>query len=148
MLSATLTNTTQHNQNLETYCLIWLDTSVNNSQENIQAQNVLRTTINQLLTFDDDQRFFQHIDTLSDDDRIVLIVSGRLGQTIVPQVCPLRQIVSIYIYCRDKEANKQWSQNFFKVNTIENFIFNNICMFEIGQRCSCSIRGTHPANKI
>jgi hypothetical protein len=151
----TMMNTTQQQSNLETYCLIWFDNSVNNSQ-NIQAQNILRTSINHLLTFDDDERFFQHIDALSDDDRVILIVSGRLGQTIVPQVSPLRQIVSIYIYCMDKKANEQWAQNFIKVNILDldcfysilNFVFNKIPLFEIGKKRSRSTGGTHSKNSV
>ncbi len=118
----------QQNKNLETYCLIWLDSYVNNSQENIQAQNLLRTSINHLLTFEDDDECLRFIDALDDDDRVIFIVSGRFGATIVPQVVLLRQIVSIYVYCRNKEANEQWAQQFPKVNRCEIACFNKICM--------------------
>ena len=87
---------------------------MNNSQENIQAQQQLRTSINHLLTFEDDQQCLQYIQSLPKDDRIVLIVSGRLGQIIVPQIVHLRQIISIYVYCMDKKANEQWAQHFLK----------------------------------
>ncbi|CAF3132461.1 unnamed protein product [Rotaria sp. Silwood2] len=118
MLSTTLANSIETNQNLETYCLIWLDSSVNKSKENIYAQQILRTSINHLLTFEDDELCLQYIDGLSNDDRVVLIVSGRLGQTIVPQVAFLRNIVSIYVYCMDKQANEQWTQHFSKVKGV------------------------------
>jgi hypothetical protein len=32
-----------NNQNLEKFLLIWLDNSINTSEENLQAQNQLRT---------------------------------------------------------------------------------------------------------
>jgi hypothetical protein len=108
---------TQKNENLETYCLIWLDASVNSSHENIQAQQQLRSSINYLLTFEDDQQYLQYIDSVPKDDRIVLIVSGRLGRIIVPLIVQLRQIISIYVYCVDKKANEQWAQHFSKVST-------------------------------
>ncbi|CAF3743183.1 unnamed protein product [Rotaria sordida] len=92
--------------------------SVNKSKENIYAQQILRTSINHLLTFEDDELCLQYIDDLSNDDRVVLIVSGRLGQTIVPQVAFLRKIVSIYVYCMDKKANEQWTQHFSKVKGV------------------------------
>jgi len=110
---------TQKKENLETYCLIWLDASVNGSQENIQAQQQLRSSINYLLTFQDDQQCLQYIDSVPKDDRIVLIVSGRLGRIIVPQIVQLRQIISIYVYCMDKKANEQWAQHFSKVSTFQ-----------------------------
>jgi tetratricopeptide (TPR) repeat protein len=108
----------QKGKNLETYSLIWLDSSVNNSSENIQAQHILRTSINHLLTFEDDQLCLQHIDTLSDDDRVIFIVSGRFGSTIVPQITLLRQIVSIYVYCMNQKANEQWTQYYPKVKGV------------------------------
>jgi hypothetical protein len=110
-----LTNTTQEDQNLETYCLIWLDASVNKSQENIQAQKELRTSINHLMTFEDDRQCLIYIQSVPKDDRIILIVSGRLGQIIVPKIVKYRQISSIYVYCMDKKANEQWAKQFKKV---------------------------------
>ena len=101
-------------RNLETYCLIWVDTAVNNSK-NLDAQQQLRTSINRLLTFQEDQQCLQHIYSLPKDDRIVLIVSGRLGRIIVPQIVQFRQIISIYVYCMDKKANQQWAEHFSKV---------------------------------
>ncbi len=107
------------NKNLETYGLIWLDASVNNSQENIQAQQQLRASINHLLTFEDAQLCLQYINSLPKDDRSVLIVSGRSGRIIVPQIVHLRQIIAIYVYCMDKKANEQWALHFSKVSTFQ-----------------------------
>ena len=59
----------QNDENRETYCLIWLDPSINSSKENIQAQKQLRTLINHLLTFEDDQECLKYIHSLSKDDR-------------------------------------------------------------------------------
>jgi hypothetical protein len=114
-MATPISNTTQEIENLETYCLIWLDTSVNESQENIQAQKELRTLINHLITFENDQQCLQHIESVSKDDRIILIVSGRLGQIIVPKIVKYRQIVSIYVYCMNKEVNEKWAKQFKKV---------------------------------
>ncbi|CAF3101930.1 unnamed protein product [Rotaria socialis] len=113
-----LVDSTEKDENLETYCLIWLDKSVNKSEENFHAQQILRGSIHRLLTFDDEERCLDYIDHLSDDDRIVMIVSGQLGQAIVPQIAYLRKIVSIYVYCMDKQANEKWAQHFSKVKGV------------------------------
>lgn len=105
-------------ENLETYSLIWLDNAVNQSFENVQAQQTLRMLIHHLLTFDDVELCLDYIDHRSSNDRVLLIVNGRLGQIIVPQVALLRQIVSIYVYCIDKQMNEKWTRNFTKVNLI------------------------------
>jgi hypothetical protein len=118
------------NENLETYCLIWLDASVNSSKETIQAQQQLQTSINHLLTFKDDQKCLQHIRSSPKDDRIVLVVSGRSGRIIVPKIAQLRQIISIYVYCMDKKANEQWTQQYSKVSNITLVIFILFLCFE------------------
>jgi hypothetical protein len=109
------TSSIQQKQNLETYFLIWLDAAVNSSKENVEAQQQLRTSINHLTTFDDDNECEEYIRSVSREDRIVLIVSGQLGQKIVPRIHQFRQISSIYVYCMDKKKNKQWAQDFSKV---------------------------------
>ncbi|CAF2639113.1 unnamed protein product [Rotaria sp. Silwood2] len=106
------------NENLEQYCLIWLDATVNSSEDNIKAQKQLRKSINNLLTFEDDKQCLQHIHSISKNDRIILIVSGRLSRVIVPKIAQLEQIISIYVYCQDKKANEQWAKQFSKVKDV------------------------------
>jgi len=113
-MGAALFSSQIDNNNLETYSLIWLDSSVNSSQGKLDAQQKLRKLNNHLLTFENDQQCLQHLQLLSEDDRVILIVSGKLGRILVPQIVSLRQIISIYVYCIDKNANEQWSQQFFK----------------------------------
>jgi plasmid stabilization system protein ParE len=105
---------TQDN-NLETFGLLWLDAQVNTSKENQQAQKELRQIINHLKIFDDLDQCQQYILSLSSQDRLILIVSGRLGQQIVPQIHHLRQLSSIYVYCFDKTTNEKWTKHFIKV---------------------------------
>jgi DNA-binding MurR/RpiR family transcriptional regulator len=114
-----LSKTPAIDENLETYCLIWLDASVNSSQENRQAQQKLRASINHLLTFEDDHRCLEYIHSLSKDDRIVLIISGRLGRILVPKVAHLRQIISVYVYCMDRKGHEQWAQHVSKVSSTQ-----------------------------
>jgi hypothetical protein len=115
MAESSLPNTKKQDENVETYCLIWLDASVNNSQENVQAQKQLRASINHLITFEDDQRCLCYIESVPKDDRIVLIVSGKLGQIIVPKIIQFRQITSIYVYCINRKENEKWAQHYTKV---------------------------------
>ncbi|CAF1332663.1 unnamed protein product [Rotaria sordida] len=104
--------------NLETYSLIWLDASVIDSKENIDAQQQLRSLINHLKVFEQVDECEQYIRSVSSQDRIVLVVSGRLGQQIVPRINQLRQVSSIYVYCTDKKKNEQWAKEFAKVNGV------------------------------
>ena len=105
----------QQKQNLETYSLIWLDTAVNTSQENILAQQQLRTSINYLLIFEDEDECEEYIRSTPKQDRIIFIVSGQLGQKIVPRTHQLQQVFSIYVYCSDKTRYLLWAEEFSKV---------------------------------
>ncbi len=104
-----------NDDNLETFSLLWLDASVNSSEENRCAQKHLRSTINYLKTFEDAKQCQEYIEKISSYDRLILIVSGQLGQEIVPHIHHFRQVSSIYVYCRDKQRNEQWAKNFPKV---------------------------------
>jgi hypothetical protein len=101
--------------NLETFSLLWLDAQVNTTEDNRQTQQKLRQIINHLKTFDDQNQCHQYIKSLSPQDRLVLIISGRCGRELVPQIHQLRQLSSIYVYCMDKKANEEWSKDFTKV---------------------------------
>ncbi|CAF4528631.1 unnamed protein product [Rotaria sp. Silwood2] len=105
-------------ENLETFSLIWLDASVNDTQENIDAQHQLRTSINFLKIFEDADKCEQYIRSVPKDDRIVFIVSGRFGEIIVPRIHSLRQVSAIYVYCKDKKRNELWSNQFKKVKGV------------------------------
>ncbi|CAF0920693.1 unnamed protein product [Adineta steineri] len=108
----------EYGNNLETICLVWLDAVVNTSQDNINAQQQFRQIINHLETFQNVQDCKQYLQQTSNDDRIFLIVSGRLGHEIVPQVHSYRQISSIYVYCMDKKRNEEWAKHFTKVKGV------------------------------
>ncbi|CAF2854964.1 unnamed protein product [Rotaria sp. Silwood2] len=102
--------------NLGTYSIFWLDALVHN-EENKGAQKQLRSIINQLRTFVDPEEFMDRVRYIRQGDLTILIVSGKLGRTIVPEMQKLQQISSIYVYCFDKEANEQSSRPYSKVRT-------------------------------
>lgn len=131
-MAASITTTTT-NENFETYSLIWLDASVNNSKENLKAQQKLRACINHLLTFETEQQSLEYIQSISQDDRIILIVSGSLGRNIVPQIVSLRQIIAIYIYCMDVIVNKKWSHSYVKIKGVHNRLDDLIKQIKLDQ---------------
>lgn len=112
-MATPLSQSTQ--KSLETYFLLWLDVAVNSSEENIHAQQQLRSSINQLTTYDNDAICEQYIHSVPKDDRIVLIVSGQRGQQIVPRIHHLPQLTLIYVYCKNQKYHEQWAKQFYKV---------------------------------
>jgi hypothetical protein len=111
----TTTSPVVYDPDLETVCLIWLDASANVSPENITTQKQLSSIIHHFKIFQNTQDCEEYIRKKTKDDRIFFIVSGRLGQEIVPRIHQLRQIFSIYVYCQDKQRNEEWASKFTKV---------------------------------
>ena len=99
---------------LEVYCLVWLDANFDSKEMQV-AERELRSIMSHVQEFKDIQQCKQYIEKRPQTERIVLVVSGRLGREIVPQIYRFPQIMSIYVYCMDKEGNKQWAHKFSKV---------------------------------
>jgi hypothetical protein len=110
-----LPSSTSTTQNLETFSLLWLDENVNLIEENVIAQQKLRTVINQLKTFENYQTCEQYIQQIEDVNSVILIVSGRYGKELIPKIHDLLQLNTIYIYCMNVKLNELWAKDYQKV---------------------------------
>ncbi|CAF1417932.1 unnamed protein product [Rotaria sp. Silwood1] len=104
-------------QYCEIFCLIWLDARAN-AKDVRDTEQKLRSIINRLKKFQDVKQCQKYIEQISQTERVVMIVSGQLGQEIVPFIYKIRQVISIYVYCMDKEGNKTWIDKFAKVKDV------------------------------
>ena len=118
-----------YKNNLETFGLLWLDAEVYTSEENRAAQKQIRASINHVTTFEETNHCVQYICSVDPHDRLVLIVSGRLGQEIAPRIHQLRQLSSIYVYCFDKERHEKWARDFAKVRVLLLMLLIFDCFF-------------------
>ncbi|CAF5173350.1 unnamed protein product, partial [Rotaria sp. Silwood1] len=84
----------------EIFCLIWLDDNTT-AEDNRDTEQKLRSIINRLKKFQDVKQCQKYIEERSQNERVVMIVSGRLGSEIVPSIHKLRQVISIYVYCME-----------------------------------------------
>jgi len=100
--------------NLETFSLLWLDANVHKTDDNIKSQRKLREAINFLQIFDQVDQCEENIRKI-EYEKVVFIVSGRLGREIVPRLHDLPQLNSVYVYCLDRIGNKQWADKYSKV---------------------------------
>jgi len=117
-------------ENVETFTFVWLDRLVNTSQDNIDTQELLRKVVNPLKTFEDADQCMEYIRSRS-QKQIVLIVSGRVGQEVVPHIHQFPQLMSIYVYCSDVERNEKWAKNFPKVKGIINVLNDLITRIQL-----------------
>jgi response regulator RpfG family c-di-GMP phosphodiesterase len=122
--------------NLESFACLWLDQSVDSTQDNLTTQQELRQVINHLRTFDNSDECEQYIQQVT-QEKVVLIVSGALGRQVVPRLHDLPQFSAFYVFCQDKKANEQWANKYHKV---KHFITTLIEPFDShisGQRRFC-----------
>jgi len=94
--------------------IVWLDASVNSTQENVNVQEMLRTPTNYLKIYTDDNECENYIRSTSKGHRIILIVGGRSGQLIVPRIHQFIQVSAIFVYCMDRR-NEEWTKIYKKV---------------------------------
>ncbi|CAF1612623.1 unnamed protein product [Adineta ricciae] len=119
-------------QRVEASLLIWLDSSVNTLQESIDAQHQLRFVTGNLVVFEREDDCENYIGSLKENDRAILIVSGKLGQAFVPKVEKNGRLVSIYVYCGDMSRN-QWTRDHPKVQGLAVQLQDLILKIKSGQ---------------
>lgn len=112
----------QNDSNLETYSIIWLNSSVHSSDEITKAQQRLRICVNHSKVFEDCSQCEDYIRSISSDDRLILIVDDQYARQIVPRIEQLRQVSSIYIYGSNKNTTQQWAEQFLKVYRFNFFL--------------------------
>ena len=118
VMATALTINTSRGDSLETLSVIWVDVSNNDIQNNVSMQQQLRAVINHLTIFQDDQECEDYIQSMSVDERVVLITVDQLGQKMVPRIHQLQHLLLIYIYSMDEKPDHQWTGRFTKVQKI------------------------------
>ncbi|CAF3760202.1 unnamed protein product [Rotaria socialis] len=54
----------------------------------------------------------QYLENSKDHSNTFLVIAGQLGETLIPNVDRLGNILIIYVYCHDKEYHQQWASNY------------------------------------
>jgi tetratricopeptide (TPR) repeat protein len=98
--------------------LIWLDTNINIKNEDCSnTVTQLRHVVNDIITFTDGEDCIEFTDTIN-DNKVCMIISGSLGQQIVPRVHNMFQVDSIFIFCRNKNHHEQWTKEWPKIKGV------------------------------
>ena len=103
-------------ENIETYLLIWLDGTVDSSEEKLNIQRKLRSLINYLKTFSNENQCEDFIRSTNHFDRIILIINGLLGKDLVHHIHHLKQISVIYLFSQDIKKYRSWANQYTKVS--------------------------------
>jgi tetratricopeptide (TPR) repeat protein len=98
--------------------LIWLDSHINENNEDCRNTiSQLRRAVNNVNKFADSGECIEFINSIS-NEKACMIISGALGERIVPQVHDMPQVDSIFIFCNNKERHEQWAKDWPKIKGV------------------------------
>ncbi|CAF4282200.1 unnamed protein product, partial [Rotaria sp. Silwood2] len=110
----------------QNFLLIWLDANLNKSDEDmkrsLQKVQYLGASIT---TFTDAD---ECIDFLSANkkEKVFMIVSGSLGQHVIPKIHAWPQLDSVYVFCSNQSIHEEWARAISKVKGVHTTI-ESIC---------------------
>ncbi|CAF2718673.1 unnamed protein product [Rotaria sp. Silwood2] len=109
---------TDTNAIAQNFLLIWLDAEIDESSDDyLSSIKQLRQTVNIIETFRDTDECIDYISEIQ-NEKLFLIISGALCQTIVPLIHNIVQLYSIYVFYRKQETHEGWTKDWSKVKGI------------------------------
>ena len=110
------------------FSLVWLDSSIDeiNNDDCTDSILKLRQVVNAVKMFTDIDECANFITSI-ENEKIFLIISGSLGETMVHLVHDKPQINSFYIFCKHKAHHEQWAKEWPKVKGVYTDI-TSICV--------------------
>ncbi|CAF1226146.1 unnamed protein product [Adineta steineri] len=105
-------------QQAQNVLLIWLDSNIAETSDDCQNTiTKLRCIVNDINTFIDGDQCLEFIQTIV-DKKVCMIISGSLGQHILPRVHNMSQVDSIFIFCGNKKYHEQWTKDWLKIKGV------------------------------
>jgi hypothetical protein len=90
--------------------LIWLDSNIDDNNDNCRnTVSQLRSVVNDVNTFTDGEECIEFINNMN-EEKTCMIISGSLGEHIMPQIHNMSQVDSIFIFCGNKKRHEQLVQ--------------------------------------
>ena len=123
-------------QMVQNVLLIWLDGNIDENSSDCQNTTThLRRAVNAVNIFTDEGECIQFLEDMA-NEKACMIISGALGQHIVPRVHDLSQIDSIFIFCGNKTYHEEWAKKWPKIKGVFTEI-KPICnaLKEAAQQC-------------
>ncbi|CAF0907945.1 unnamed protein product [Rotaria sordida] len=103
---------------IQNFLLVWLDANIDESKVDFQnTLKHLRRIIASITTFTDAQQCFDFLSGIT-KEKAFMIVSGSLGQKIVPEMEAMSQLESVYVFCTNQSYHEQWANKVSKVKGV------------------------------
>jgi hypothetical protein len=99
--------------------LIWLDSNINEDNDDCQSTLAqLRRVINAVNIFTGGDECIEFINTYNSREKICIIISGALGQLIVPLIHNMSQVDSIFVFCGNRQRHEEWAKEWPKIKGV------------------------------
>jgi hypothetical protein len=104
---------------IQNFYLICLDANIDEINDNDWRDNISRLprSINNIHTFVDTDKCIQFINNIK-DEIVFLIVTGYVGQQLIPIIHNMTQLHSIYIVCGNISRHEQWAKQWIKIRGV------------------------------
>lgn len=103
---------------IQNILLIWLDGNIDKNSDDCQTMMTqLRRAVNTIEIFTDGEGCIQFLEEIP-DEKACVIISGHLGQRVVPRLHDLAQIDSILIFCANRKYHEKWSKDWSKIKGV------------------------------
>jgi hypothetical protein len=98
--------------------LIWLDSNIDDNNDDCRnTVSQLRRVVNDVNTFTNGEECIEFINNMN-EEKACMIISGSLGEHMVPRVHNMSQVDSIFIFCGNKKRHEQWVKDWSKVKGV------------------------------
>mgnify|MGYP002384482041 CR=1 FL=1 len=119
MASSNINRHKQPSQHIiQNFHLVWLDKNINEDDDDFRNSiTKLRQVVNTVNTFVDADKCIDFISNIQEETAF-MIISGALGQTIVPIIHSKNQISDVYIFCGNKVWHEKWAKEWSKIKGV------------------------------
>jgi tetratricopeptide (TPR) repeat protein len=98
--------------------LIWLDGNIDKKSDDYRNTiTEFERVINTVNTFTDGDKCVRFIEGLN-NEKVYMVVSGSLGQHIVPRIHDMSQIDLIFVFCGNKNHHEKWAKDWVKIKGV------------------------------
>jgi tetratricopeptide (TPR) repeat protein len=120
---ATVSSFTNIRQNIcQNFVLLWLDANNDKSnQEFCSSLSQLGRIFDPIKTCTDVDECVKFLHQV-EKEKIFMIVSGGLGQNILPTIHEMFQLKSVFVFCGNTSFHEQWTRQYKKVKAVESDI--------------------------
>ena len=101
-------------ENLEDLTLLWLDSNIDDSCDSLHTLSQLDELSNCVLLYTDCDLCINYIQTIT-QEKILLIISGKIWQSFGPQIHSFKTIIAIFIFCNEQTAHNPILYTYSKV---------------------------------